>query len=260
MISGARARLPAPRAPLGARPRRVRRSSGSSRRARTGSPTFPRCRGAPSAGEPGGGGGAARGAGDGNAALRRAPAPRRAARLQVVVERASQRAQVVLVGNAADPAPLAPLASALEDLLASELHSLWWNGNPARTNVILGPHWHRFSGPETRPRAHRRSRRLLPAGRLRAEPSRAGGSAGPAGARLGSGAATRARALRRLRADRARAAGAKPRGRLQRSVAGGPGGPRARPRRAPRGRARAGARDPGRSRRRRRARSPRATS
>lgn len=69
--------------------------------------------------------------------------------LQVVVERASQRAQVVLVGNAADPVPLAPLASALEGLLANELHSLWWNGNPARTNVILGPHWHRFSGPET---------------------------------------------------------------------------------------------------------------
>jgi 23S rRNA (uracil1939-C5)-methyltransferase len=69
--------------------------------------------------------------------------------LQVVVERESQRAQVVLVGNAADPEPLAPLASALEGLLAGELHSLWWNGNPERTNVILGPHWHRFSGPAT---------------------------------------------------------------------------------------------------------------
>jgi len=68
--------------------------------------------------------------------------------LQVVVERASQRAQVVLVGNAAEPAPLEPLARALEPLLANELHSLWWNGNPERTNVILGPHWHRFSGPE----------------------------------------------------------------------------------------------------------------
>jgi 23S rRNA (uracil1939-C5)-methyltransferase len=69
--------------------------------------------------------------------------------LQVVVERESQRAQVVLVGNAADPAPLAALASALEILLAGDLHSLWWNGNHARTNVILGPHWHRFRGPET---------------------------------------------------------------------------------------------------------------
>jgi 23S rRNA (uracil1939-C5)-methyltransferase len=68
--------------------------------------------------------------------------------LQVVVERASQRAQVVLVGNASAPAPLEPLARALEAGLASDLHSLWWNGNPARTNVILGPHWQRFCGPE----------------------------------------------------------------------------------------------------------------
>jgi 23S rRNA (uracil1939-C5)-methyltransferase len=68
--------------------------------------------------------------------------------LQVVVERASERAQVVLVGNAAEPAPLAPLARALEKLLANDLHSLWWNGNPERSNVILGPHWQRLSGPE----------------------------------------------------------------------------------------------------------------
>ena len=68
--------------------------------------------------------------------------------VQVVVERASQRAQVVLVGNAEDPAPLEPLARALAPLLPDELHSLWWNGNPERTNVILGPHWQRFSGPE----------------------------------------------------------------------------------------------------------------
>jgi 23S rRNA (uracil1939-C5)-methyltransferase len=68
--------------------------------------------------------------------------------LQVVVERASQRAQVVLVGNASDPAPLGPLARALEPLLANDLHSLWWNGNPERSNVILGPHWQHVSGPE----------------------------------------------------------------------------------------------------------------
>jgi 23S rRNA (uracil1939-C5)-methyltransferase len=68
--------------------------------------------------------------------------------LQVVVERASATAQVVLVGKAAEPAPLEPLARALERRLAGALHSLWWNGNPARTNVILGPHWRRLSGPE----------------------------------------------------------------------------------------------------------------
>jgi len=69
--------------------------------------------------------------------------------VQIVIERASQRAQVVLVGNASEPAPLEPLARALEPLLANDLHSLWWNGNPERSNVILGPHWQHFSGPET---------------------------------------------------------------------------------------------------------------
>ena len=68
--------------------------------------------------------------------------------VQIAIERASQTAQVVLVGNASDAAPLEPLARALEQLLAGDLHSLWWNGNPERTNVILGPHWQRFAGPE----------------------------------------------------------------------------------------------------------------
>jgi 23S rRNA (uracil1939-C5)-methyltransferase len=68
--------------------------------------------------------------------------------VQVVVERASQRAQVVLVANADAPRALDPLAARLAADLGDSLHSLWWNGNPARTNVILGPHWHRFAGPE----------------------------------------------------------------------------------------------------------------
>jgi tRNA/tmRNA/rRNA uracil-C5-methylase (TrmA/RlmC/RlmD family) len=68
--------------------------------------------------------------------------------VQVVVERASGRAQVVLVANASDPIPLAPVASHLQTSLGGTLHSVWWNGNPERTNVILGPHWHRWSGPE----------------------------------------------------------------------------------------------------------------
>jgi tRNA/tmRNA/rRNA uracil-C5-methylase (TrmA/RlmC/RlmD family) len=69
--------------------------------------------------------------------------------LQVVVERASQSAQVVLVGNARDPAALSPLAAALRAELGGALHSLWWNGNPERTNTILGPLWERWCGPET---------------------------------------------------------------------------------------------------------------
>ena len=68
--------------------------------------------------------------------------------LQVVVERQSQTAQLVLVGNGGDPAPLEPLAEAMAAALGSALHSLWWNGQPARSNVILGPHWRRWLGPE----------------------------------------------------------------------------------------------------------------
>ena len=68
--------------------------------------------------------------------------------VQVVVERRSERAQVVLVANADEPASCAPLAERLADELDGALHSLWWNGQPARTNAILGPHWHRWSGAE----------------------------------------------------------------------------------------------------------------
>lgn len=79
-----------------------------------------------------------------------ADAPHRGALryLQVVVERASGRAQVVLVGNGVAPAPLAALAGEVERRLGPSLHSLWWNGQPERTNAILGPHWHRWSGPD----------------------------------------------------------------------------------------------------------------
>jgi 23S rRNA (uracil1939-C5)-methyltransferase len=67
--------------------------------------------------------------------------------VQVVVERSSASAQVVLVGNSDDLSALQPLADVFESTLGRRLHSLWWNGNPARTNTILGPRWHRWSGP-----------------------------------------------------------------------------------------------------------------
>jgi len=73
--------------------------------------------------------------------------------LQVVVERASGRAQVVLVGNAREPAPLAPLADALAASLGEALHSLWWNGQPERTNAVLGPLWHRWRPAQPPPHA-----------------------------------------------------------------------------------------------------------
>ena len=67
---------------------------------------------------------------------------------QIAVERATSRAQVVLVGNAERPDPLRPVLAALERELGECLQGLWWNGNPERTNAILGPHWQRISGAE----------------------------------------------------------------------------------------------------------------
>jgi len=69
--------------------------------------------------------------------------------VQVVVERSSGGAQVVLVANSDDPGPLDPAAGALRGALGPRLHSLWWNGNTARANTILGPRWHRWHGPDT---------------------------------------------------------------------------------------------------------------
>jgi tRNA/tmRNA/rRNA uracil-C5-methylase (TrmA/RlmC/RlmD family) len=68
--------------------------------------------------------------------------------VQVVVERDKDRAQVVLVGNTTVPGDLAGLGQSLTARIGARLHSLWLNGNPGRTNVILGPHWEHASGPE----------------------------------------------------------------------------------------------------------------
>jgi tRNA/tmRNA/rRNA uracil-C5-methylase (TrmA/RlmC/RlmD family) len=68
--------------------------------------------------------------------------------IQVVVERASGSAQVVLVANATSSASVRVLADALVAGLGASLHSLWWNGQPERSNAILGPHWERLAGPE----------------------------------------------------------------------------------------------------------------
>jgi tRNA/tmRNA/rRNA uracil-C5-methylase (TrmA/RlmC/RlmD family) len=68
--------------------------------------------------------------------------------LQVVVERGSQTAQVVLVGNCTTPEPLAHCLDLVRERLGAELHSLWFNSNCARTNTILGREFHRWHGPE----------------------------------------------------------------------------------------------------------------
>lgn len=68
--------------------------------------------------------------------------------LQIVVERTTGRAQITLVGNDTRPEPLAPLADRLVAEIGDRVQGLWWNGNPARTNAILGPHWHHWHGSE----------------------------------------------------------------------------------------------------------------
>jgi tRNA/tmRNA/rRNA uracil-C5-methylase (TrmA/RlmC/RlmD family) len=65
----------------------------------------------------------------------------------VVVERASQTAQVVLIANSTNSSTLADTAAQLISELGDGLHSLWWNGNPERSNTILGPHWELLHGP-----------------------------------------------------------------------------------------------------------------
>jgi 23S rRNA (uracil1939-C5)-methyltransferase len=67
--------------------------------------------------------------------------------LQVVVERETQRAQVTLITNGTTHEALASFFVDLQTALGSDLHSLWWNGNPERTNAILGPHWQHLYGP-----------------------------------------------------------------------------------------------------------------
>jgi tRNA/tmRNA/rRNA uracil-C5-methylase (TrmA/RlmC/RlmD family) len=69
--------------------------------------------------------------------------------LQVVVERSSQTAQVVLVGNAATSEPLAACFALLRERLGGELHSLWFNAQCERSNSILGPRFEHVAGPAT---------------------------------------------------------------------------------------------------------------
>lgn len=58
--------------------------------------------------------------------------------VQVVVERRTGRAQVVLCLNSHELESFVPLAEALAAALGPELHSIWLNENAERTNAILG--------------------------------------------------------------------------------------------------------------------------
>jgi 23S rRNA (uracil1939-C5)-methyltransferase len=67
--------------------------------------------------------------------------------LQVVVERGSQRAQVVLVANSSTAEPLAACLDLVRERLGDELHSLWFNSHCERSNTILGPEFVNWCGP-----------------------------------------------------------------------------------------------------------------
>ena len=67
--------------------------------------------------------------------------------LQVVVERSSQTAQVVIVANSATPGPLAACLDLIRERLGPQLHSLWFNPNCETSNTILGPDFHHWCGP-----------------------------------------------------------------------------------------------------------------
>jgi tRNA/tmRNA/rRNA uracil-C5-methylase (TrmA/RlmC/RlmD family) len=67
--------------------------------------------------------------------------------LQVVVERSSQAAQVVVVANAGTPEPLAACLDLIRERLGKDLHSLWFNANLGRSNTILGAEFQNWCGP-----------------------------------------------------------------------------------------------------------------
>lgn len=69
--------------------------------------------------------------------------------LQVVVERSSQTAQVVIVANSPTPDPLAECLDLIRERLGGQLHSLWFNANQERSNTILGPTFQRWCGQQS---------------------------------------------------------------------------------------------------------------
>lgn len=69
--------------------------------------------------------------------------------LQVVVERSSQTAQVVLVANSATPAALAPCLDLIRERLGPQLQGLWFNANCEQSNTILGADFLRWCGSES---------------------------------------------------------------------------------------------------------------
>jgi len=67
--------------------------------------------------------------------------------LQVVVERSSETAQVVIVGNSPTVEPFTACFELIRDRLGDELHSLWLNAQCERSNTILGREFTHWCGP-----------------------------------------------------------------------------------------------------------------
>ena len=66
--------------------------------------------------------------------------------LQLVVERRTERVQVVLVGCGETPDVLGDLPEAVEKRLGDRLQGLFFNAQPEQNNAILGPRTLRLSG------------------------------------------------------------------------------------------------------------------
>jgi tRNA/tmRNA/rRNA uracil-C5-methylase (TrmA/RlmC/RlmD family) len=64
----------------------------------------------------------------------------------VVVERSSQRAQIVLVANSPTAEPLAACLDLIRERLGADLHSLWFNAQCEASNTILGPEFRQWCG------------------------------------------------------------------------------------------------------------------
>jgi len=67
--------------------------------------------------------------------------------LQVVVERSSETAQVVIVGNSPTVEPFSGCFESIRDRLGDELHSLWFNSQCDRSNTIMGREFTHWYGP-----------------------------------------------------------------------------------------------------------------
>jgi 23S rRNA (uracil1939-C5)-methyltransferase len=69
--------------------------------------------------------------------------------LQVVVERRTGTAQVVLVANTTSVEPLSECLDLIRERLGPRLHSLWLNFNTQQNNVILAPGFYHHCGPQS---------------------------------------------------------------------------------------------------------------